>query len=516
MAGLDARYRLPDSWVWAPLQDLCEVIQGQSPPGDTYNTRGEGLPFFQGKAEFGELHPVAVKWCTAPKKIALPGDVLISIRAPVGPTNLCSVECCIGRGLAACRPADGIDSRYLLYALRDSQARLAELGTGSTFDAITGSDLRSHDIPVGPSPEQRRIVAEIEKQFTRLDAGVAALQRVRASLGRYQTSMLKAAREGRLVPTEAELARKEGREYEPADQLLRRILEHRRAGWAAEQGQKRKGKGRDSEVILKGYHEPPVLDSKGMSELPEGWAWASVEMVGDVLLGRQRAPQYLTGRFTRPYLRVANVKDDALDLRDVERMDFDEAHFAKYRLIPGDILVSEGQSPELVGQSAIFRGGIENLCFQKTLHRFRPMPEGPSSEFAQLVFRTHVKSGVFRRVASITTNIAHLTLEKFKAAPFPLPPRAEQLRIVAEIERRLSIVAKLEGVVRTNLEWAIRLRQAILKRAFEGGLAARDLNDEPASALLKRIRASRTSVPSLKRPGSPAENKSPIAAERAP
>ena len=96
--------------------------------------------------------------------------------------------------------------------------------TGTTFEAIRGDDLRSHAFPLAPRPEQHRIVAEIEKQFTRLDASVAALKRVQANLKRYRASLLKAACEGKLVPTEAELAQSEGRDYEPADQLLERIL----------------------------------------------------------------------------------------------------------------------------------------------------------------------------------------------------------------------------------------------------------------------------------------------------
>jgi type I restriction enzyme, S subunit len=203
-----------------------------------------------------------------------------------------------------------------------------------------------------------------------------------------------------------------------------------------------------------------------LSELAPGWKLVTTDQAGDVLLGRQRAPQYLTGKHTRKYLRVANVKDDAIKYDDVESMDFDDSHFAKYRLTPGDILVSEGQSPELLGQSAIFRGHAEPLCFQKTLHRFRARPGITTTEFAQIVFRAHVKSGVFRRIGSVTTNIGHLTLEKFRAAPFPLPPLAKQHRIVAEVDRRLSIVREVEAEVDANLKRAQALRQAVLSRVF--------------------------------------------------
>ena len=206
---------LPAGWEAADVDEVCLVIQGQSPPGETYNTDGAGLPFLQGKAEFGDTYPTAVKWCSAPTKIAEPDDILISIRAPVGPTNLCPSQSCIGRGLAAIRPQGDIQPKYVLYALRSTEEELRSKATGTTFDAIRGDSLRSHPIPLPPLAEQRRIVAEIETQFTRLDASVAALRRARANLKRYRASVLKDACEGRLVPTEAELARSEGREYEP-------------------------------------------------------------------------------------------------------------------------------------------------------------------------------------------------------------------------------------------------------------------------------------------------------------
>ena len=193
-------YDIPASWIITTLGEAYLVIQGQSPPSATYNTDGVGLPFLQGKAEFGATYPLAVKWCSAPSKIAEPDDVLISIRAPVGPTNLCAVQSCIGRGLAAIRTLGDMPAKYILYAIRATEEELRANSTGTTFEAIRGDDLRSHPFPLAPLAEQHRIVAEIEKQFTRLDASVAALKRVQANLKRYRASVLKAACEGRAGP----------------------------------------------------------------------------------------------------------------------------------------------------------------------------------------------------------------------------------------------------------------------------------------------------------------------------
>ena len=179
------RTELPPGWVWARVDELCEVTLGQSPPGSSYNDIGQGSPFLQGKAEFGAIYPSIRKWTTQPKKHAAAGSVLVSVRAPVGPTNLAPVDCSIGRGLAALKPREPIAAGFVLWAMRASEKRLVEQASGSTFDAITGARLREHRIPVPPLPEQQRIVGAIEEHFSRLDAveaSVAAVQTKCAAL----------------------------------------------------------------------------------------------------------------------------------------------------------------------------------------------------------------------------------------------------------------------------------------------------------------------------------------------
>jgi type I restriction enzyme S subunit len=145
------------------LPEVAKIIMGQSPPSSSYNTKGEGLPFFQGKADFGDLYPTVRMFCTEPNKIAQVGDILISVRAPVGPTNLAPERCCIGRGLAAIRGSKNIKTQYLLYFLRSYEPELAERGTGSTFDAISRSDLEAIHLPLPPLDEQKRIAAILSK-----------------------------------------------------------------------------------------------------------------------------------------------------------------------------------------------------------------------------------------------------------------------------------------------------------------------------------------------------------------
>ena len=181
------------------LNDITNIIMGQSPESSSYNEDGKGLPFYQGKAEFGANYPITVKWCSRPGKIAEKGDVLISVRAPVGPTNICQERICIGRGLAAVRPLGGMQTQYLRYWLSTKQQELEAKSTGTTFKAILGETLRSLKMNLFSLPEQKRILAKIESLFSRLDSAKDSFVRVRAEIKRYRQSVLKWAFEGKLT-----------------------------------------------------------------------------------------------------------------------------------------------------------------------------------------------------------------------------------------------------------------------------------------------------------------------------
>ena len=159
------------------LVDVCDIIAGQSPPSSTYNQEGNGVPFFQGKADFGETYPTVRYWCNSPKKISKPDDILFSVRAPVGPTNINNITACIGRGLAAIR-CNNIERKYLLHYLRGNEEKIASLGSGSTFKAITIGTLKELKIPLPPIDQQKKIAAI-------LDAADAYRQKTKALILKY-------------------------------------------------------------------------------------------------------------------------------------------------------------------------------------------------------------------------------------------------------------------------------------------------------------------------------------------
>jgi type I restriction enzyme S subunit len=378
------------------------------------------------------------------------------------------------------------------------QRKISPQRERAQFAAISGSDLRAHRLPLAPLPEQYRIVAEIEKQFTRLDAGVAALKRAQANLKRYRASVLKAACEGRLVPTEAELTRAEGCDYEPADRLLTRILKERRAKWEADQLAKMQAQGKvPKDDKWKGrYQEPATPDITNLPDLPEGWVWATVDQ-----LASEEPRSIQSGPFGSSLLHsefqdsgilaigIDNVLEGRFSMGSQHRISVEKyAELEKYTARPLDVLVTVMAT---VGRCCVVPAGLERSIITKHVYRISANQQLINPYYMMFALRggSEVRRQMFGQVKGQTR--PGINGEILKCIALPVPPPEEQHRIVAEVERRLSVIDELEATVDANLKRAERLRQSILKRAFEGKLVPQDPDDEPASVLLERIRAER-------------------------
>ena len=208
-----------------------------------------------------------------------------------------------------------------------------------------------------------------------------------------------------------------------------------------------------------------ILQNTADQLVAEPWQMTTVANAGEVQLGKMRSPASHSGPNMRPYLRVANVLENKIDITDVHEMNFTPDEFEKFRLISGDVLLNEGQSPDLVGRPAMFRGEIDDCCFQKTLLRFRSN-DGVSPTFALLVFRHYLHSGRFRQAARWSTNIAHLTAVRFGAIEFPQVSLVEQEAIVEEATRRLDMAADLKDMFDDILSRASIARDLVLAEAF--------------------------------------------------
>lgn len=352
--------------------------------------------------------------------------------------------------------------------------------------------------------------------MTRLNDAVAALKRVQANLKRYRASVLKAACEGRLVPTEAELARKEGRDYEPASELLKRILAERRAKWEADQLKKMiaAGKPPKDQEWKKKYSEPEAPDYSKLPSLPKDWLWVALDQIADIQGGLQKQPKRQPQNNSYPYLRVANVYRSRLDLAEIERMELFGDELEKLRLNKGDLLIVEGNgSPTEVGRMAIWQGEILDCVHQNHIIRAR-LAVGISPEFCAAHWNSPQGSSEVMQVASSTSGLYTLSTAKVARFCLPLPSLSEQIRIVEELQRRLSKIDACENALRRQLKHAAVLRRAVLKSAFSGKLVPQDPNDEPASVLLERIRAERASAQAKEKTPKATKAALPVHAQR--
>jgi type I restriction enzyme, S subunit len=434
--------QLPKNWIRTRLDCIAEVVLGQSPPSSTYNESGKGLPFYQGKLEFGKIHPTPKKWCFEPKKIAEKGDVLISVRAPVGPTNISPEKSCIGRGLAAIRGLGGIETLFILYTLRAFENVLIGKGTGTTFSAISGEQLRSLEIPLPPVNEQRRIVCKIEELFSFLDVGTESLRKVQTQLKRYRQAVLKHALEGNLTE---EWRRKHKFQLESAQTLLDRIR-------------------KDKMDFEKGKNkETPISEITTLSKLPDLWVWTRLGNIISVHSGEGLTKNQMKQNGDYPVYGGNGVS----------------GYYTKYLLEESKVIIGR------VGAKC----GVIHITPPKSWITDNALIV--NSWNIDLKFLAYSLSILNLNRFSVSTAQPVISSTKIYSLLFKLPPLEEQKEIVKEIEFRLSVSDEIQETIAHNLLKEASLRQSILKTAFAGNLVPQLSNDEPSEKLLERIKAER-------------------------
>jgi type I restriction enzyme S subunit len=429
------------------------------------------------------------------------GDVLIArMPDPLGRACLfpgADRPCVTVVDVCIVRPGfDGVDPRWLMHVVNAPATRraISLLQAGSTRKRISKANLSTIRLPVAPSNEQRRIVAAIDSYFSRLDDAVATLGRVQRNLERYRASVLKAAVEGRLVWTEAELARKEGRSYEPASELVKRILAERRHRWEETEFAKLKAKGqppKDDRWKAK-YEEPVAPITDGLPTLPEGWCWTTVDQItaGDrsaaygVLVP---GPDVADGV---PLVRVGDIDDRRIATRGIKRIDRSIAdQFARTYLRGGELLLTLVGT---IGRTAI----VPHALAGANVARAVGVIPASSLLVVQWLAVWFDEPSVRLRMVGLAHEVARktLNLEDVRTAVVALPPAAEQARIASFVDDLDSIALKAREESKATLARVGSLRQSALAWAFYGRLVDQDATDEPASVLLERIRAEHSAM----------------------
>lgn len=387
---------LPDGWRLQPLREVARVISGGTPSRYVHEFWREGtVPWVTPTDITGttgrylsetreQITESGLRSCSA--MLLPPGSLLMTSRATIGEIRIAAREVCTNQGFKSLVPTNGTDGDFLYYQMLRSKERYQSFGIGSTFVEVNKRDTERFEVPLAPLEEQRRIAAilsTVDEAIAHTEALIAKTQQLKAGL-MHDLFTRGVTPDGRLRP--------------PRDEAPR-LYKESPLGW-----------------------------------IPKEWGTVRLDQIGDVRLGRQRSPKYDRGINTRPYLRVMNVYDDRLDLRDVHVMDFAPMDFERYRLRSGDVLLTEGDlvSAHNVGRSAVYRGEIEDCCFQNTLLRFRPA-EPEYADFYHFAFCHSRRIGRFARETTATT-VHHLSSGRLANVwvPFPDSP-SERLALADNI-----------------------------------------------------------------------------------
>jgi len=434
-------------WAVVKLADVTRKVgSGATPKGgkNSYHTEGtplirslnihfdrflyDGLVYLS-DAQARELDNVVVRV----------GDVLLNITgASIGRVNQCPPDLDGGRvnqHVCIIRPETGLDSGFLRHFLSSPQQQnvIFQIESGVTRQALTKEMILDFDLPIAPLNEQRRIVAKIEELFSDLDAGVAALERIKANLKRYRAAVLKAAVEGTLI--------KPSHPHFEKDNWLEigTVLTCVEQGWS------------------------PMCERVPATDQNE-WAVMKTSAVMPM--------QFLEDENKRLPVSLAPEPDLTVQ--------------------PNDLLITRAGPRARAAVTCLVRSCRPRLIVCDKVYRMRCDPAAAVPAYLEAILNSPpVLHDLDELKTGISDSGVNLTQQRFRRLKVPLPPLQIQERIVIEVEERLSIIAVNEQQIEANLKRAARLRQSILKRAFEGRLVPQDPTEEPADKLLARIPANR-------------------------
>lgn len=459
-----SQVQLPSCWDYPEMGDLVTIKYGKGL--SKKKLEESGFPVFGANGIIGFYNNYLYK----------EPQVLISCRgAYSGKINWSPPECFVTNNSLILEVPSGQESlsRYLFYALQSIDK--SKLITGTAQPQVTITNAQKLRIPLAPIEQRDDIIAEIEKQFSRLDEAVTSLKRAKANLKHYKAAVLKAAVEGKLT----EEWRKQHPDVEPATELLKRILGERRRKWEEAELAifRAKGKEPNNDNWKKKYKEPSQVDTENLPNIPAGWAWANFEQ-----LAAQEPNALKAGPFGSS-LKKSFYVTQGYKIYGQEQVIRNDPHYGDYYIDenrymnlkacavkPGDILISLVGT---IGKILILPDGIEPGIINPRLVKLSLDNRLINSNY----IKAYLQSPYVRYLFSLashggTMDILNLTI--LKKLPIPVPPISEQLFLLGEIERISSLVVAIYNNDEANMRRASRLRQSILENAFSGRLFQKD------------------------------------------
>jgi len=481
---------LPQGWVWVRLGEIAEIISGVSfKPEQLCKQDAENVRILRGGNIQNDDYFLLEDDYFVPKDIVSNDQLLrkydiilvssTGSKQAIGKAAIIKEELnnlSVGAFLRIIRIYENIQKKYIGFYFYTLSYRnyIREIVKGVNINNIKDSYLNEMFLPLPPLPEQRRIVAKIEELFTKLDAGVEALKKAKEQIKRYRQAVLKYAFEGKLTE-----------EWRKSFELS--ILNDE-----LKQTQNPQLNTQNSTFKT----ENSTLNTQN-SKLPKGWMWVRVKDIGEVVTGTtpSKTKQEYYGK-DYPFFKPTDLNAGYYVKKSEDSLS--KKGISKARLLPSkSILVT--CIGATIGKTGFIRiPGASNQQINAIIPYDNILPEYIYFICISPQFQKSIVGN-----ASATT-LPILNKSSFEVLPLPLPPLAEQHRVVEEIERRFSVVDEVEKAIDRSLKEAERLRQSILKRAFEGKLVPQDPNDEPAEKLLERIReekARRESEKKVKKKG---------------
>lgn len=417
-------FDIPESWKWVRLGASFFVEMGQSPDGNSISIQSQGIEFHQGKVYFGKKELLtSPQNTTAPTKYADKNSVLLCVRAPVGKVNITRRKICIGRGLCAISSLCKISAEFIYFWLASMESAFLKKATGTTFVAITGEIVKSQPFPLPPLAEQKRIVAKIEELLPLIDRYEKAWSRLEEFNRRFpadmQKSLLQMAIQGKLVEQRPE----EG----TGEELYRQIQ-------AEKQRLIKEGK------IKKEKPLPDIAEDEVPFEIPESWKWCFVGELFSHNTGKAMnasAKKVDKSGSIRKFITTSNLYWNAFDFSTIKQMFFSDDELERCTIKKGDLLMNEGGA--YFGRTAIWNYDYE-ICFQNHVHRLRPYSDIELMYFYH-VFFFYRNMNMMRAKGTAMPGLSSVTLHNMM---IPLPPLAEQKRIVAKLEELLPLCERLK------------------------------------------------------------------------
>lgn len=473
---------LPENWISCRLGNLAAFEYGKSLTKSARSGNGE-YPVFGSSGVVG-LHDAYL----------VEGPVIIVGRkGAAGSVCYSEANCWPIDTTYFIRSSQFLNSKFVYYLLHS--LNLAKLETSTAIPGLNREKAYDETVFLPPLPEQHRIVAKIEELFSELDQGVVSLKTAREQLKVYRQSLLKNAFEGKLTAT----WRAEHRDQlEPAAALQQRIAHEREARYQQQladwQTQGKPGPKPKPPKPLPPFTPEELAE---LPELPEGWGWMKYgDLCSLVRNGISAKPEGDSGT---PIFRISAVRPMCFDMADIRYIDNSSGEFDAYRLERGDLVFTRyNGSRQYVGVCAEYSSDEKRL-FPDKLVQTRVSSRLLLTPFLEKALNSGASRAFVESKIRTTAGQSGVSGEDIKNIPVPVCCPDEQLEIVQELESKLSEADQLDQTLATALQQADALRQSILKKAFCGQLVKQDKNDEPATALLERIRAERSSLSTTRR-----------------